>query len=86
MNQAELARDLGVSRAYVSMILSGKKKPSKRVAEKLRLVNTEGYAEANLADPKSCSSASSDTSPSSKSTRLLVTNGDVNQNVNQRNG
>ena len=35
MTQAELARELNVSRAYISMVLGGKKKPSKRVAERL---------------------------------------------------
>jgi transcriptional regulator with XRE-family HTH domain len=33
---AEIARQLGCSKAYVSMVMSGKKKPSKRVANKLR--------------------------------------------------
>ena len=42
MTQTELARELNVSKAYISMVLSGKKKPSKRVAEKLtNLVNSE---------------------------------------------
>ncbi|MDD5094335.1 MAG: helix-turn-helix transcriptional regulator [Dehalococcoidia bacterium] len=35
MNQTELAESLGVSKAYVSMVLSGKKQPSKKVAEAL---------------------------------------------------
>jgi len=39
MKQVELAQQLGVSKAYISMVLSGKKKPSKRVAERLREVN-----------------------------------------------
>ena len=30
-----MARELNVSRAYISMVLSGKKKPSSRVAERL---------------------------------------------------
>ena len=63
MTQAELARELGVSRAYISMVLSGRKQPSKRMAERLtELVNSE----ANPVDPKSCSSASSDTPPGSE--------------------
>jgi len=36
MKQVELAQRLGVSKAYISMVLSGKKKPSKQVAAKLR--------------------------------------------------
>ena len=31
MKQVELANRLGVSKAYISMIISGKKKPSKRI-------------------------------------------------------
>ena len=39
MTQSELAKQLGVSKSYVSMLLSGQRKPSKRVAEKLKQVN-----------------------------------------------
>lgn len=39
MTQAELAKQLGVSKSYVSMLLSGQRKPSKKVAEKLKQVN-----------------------------------------------
>ena len=35
MKQTEIAQRLGVSRAYISMVTHGKKKPSKRVAEEL---------------------------------------------------
>ena len=35
MKQVELAQQLGVSKAYISMILSGKKKPSKHIEEGL---------------------------------------------------
>jgi len=38
MTQIELAKLLGVSKCYISMVLSGKKKPSKAIAEKLRLL------------------------------------------------
>jgi len=42
MIQKELAKELGVSEAYISMVLSGRKNPSKRIAEKLtNLVNSE---------------------------------------------
>ncbi len=63
MKQAELARELNVSKAYISMVLSGKKKPSQRVAERLKKVNFLVNSEAKKGNPKSCSSASSDTSP-----------------------
>jgi transcriptional regulator with XRE-family HTH domain len=66
MKQAELARELGVSKAYISMVLRGKKKPSKRIAEKLPKAHLLPASEARRHDPKSCSSASSDTSPSTK--------------------
>jgi transcriptional regulator with XRE-family HTH domain len=39
MTQSELAKQLGVSKSYVSMLMSGQRKPSKRVAEKLKQVN-----------------------------------------------
>jgi len=39
MRQIDISRDFGVSRAYVSMVMSGKKQPSKRMAKKLMQVN-----------------------------------------------
>jgi predicted transcriptional regulator len=41
MKQVELANKLGVSRAYVSMVLSGKKKPSKLIATRLGRMGIE---------------------------------------------
>ena len=35
ITKAELARELGVSRAYVTMIVNGKRKPSKEIVNKL---------------------------------------------------
>ncbi len=35
MKQVELAQRLGVSKAYISMVMSGKKKPSKYIVEGL---------------------------------------------------
>jgi len=35
MKQVELAQKLGVSKAYISMLISGKKKPSKRIISSL---------------------------------------------------
>ncbi len=35
MKQVELAQRLGVSKAYISMVMSGKKQPSKYIAEGL---------------------------------------------------
>ena len=36
MKQVELAQQLGVSKAYISMVVSGKKQPSKRIAQRLK--------------------------------------------------
>ena len=35
MKQSQIAKQLGISRAYISMVMSGKKKPSKRIGEEL---------------------------------------------------
>jgi len=48
MNQTELANRLGVSKAYISMIISGKKKPSKKVATRLRRIGIEVNSEVNF--------------------------------------
>jgi len=36
MKQVELAQRLGVSKSYISMVLSGKKKPSKHIISRLK--------------------------------------------------
>ena len=48
MKQVELAQQFGVSKAYISMVINGKKQPSERIAQGLkrlgvnaRLVNFE---------------------------------------------
>ena len=46
---ADMARALGCSKAYVSMVLSGKKKPSKRMAAMLKLVNSPDHFERGAA-------------------------------------
>ncbi len=35
ITKAQLARELGVSRAYITMIANGKRKPSKKLVNKL---------------------------------------------------
>ncbi len=47
MKQVELSKRLGVSKAYVSMVLSGKKKPSKQIATRLKRMGVEVNFEAN---------------------------------------
>jgi len=46
IRQIDIARELGVSRSYISRVMSGKKKPSKRVAEKLKQVNVSVNGES----------------------------------------
>ena len=43
--KAQLARELGVSRAYITMIASGRRKPSKKLVNKLgnTFVNKVGF-------------------------------------------
>jgi len=41
MRQVELANRLGVSKAYISMVLSGKKQPSKQMASRLKRMGIE---------------------------------------------
>ena len=50
MNKAELARQLGVSRAYVTMLASGKRKPSQEIVNKIRelAVNNSNYSISSL--------------------------------------
>lgn len=44
MNSADIARELGVSRAYISMIKSGKRIPSKQLTKKLeKLTGTANF-------------------------------------------
>jgi transcriptional regulator with XRE-family HTH domain len=39
--QVDMARQLGVSRAYISMLVSGKRKPSKQLTKKLQKLTGE---------------------------------------------
>jgi transcriptional regulator with XRE-family HTH domain len=80
MTIAELARQLGVSRTYITLLCNGRRKPSQQIVNKLNqmmftpegtgqllhtLVGKGGFEPPRLSahDPKSCSSASSDTPP-----------------------
>jgi transcriptional regulator with XRE-family HTH domain len=61
ITKAEIARQLGVSRAYVTMLCNGKKKASDDLILKIKgLAVNKHFHNSN---PKSCSSANSDTSP-----------------------
>ncbi len=64
ITKVELARQLGVSRAYITMITNGKRKPSEDIVNKLNGLGVN--KQLQISNPKSCSSASSDTSPHSK--------------------
>jgi transcriptional regulator with XRE-family HTH domain len=61
ISKAELASQLGVSRAYVTMLCSGRRKWTDELTNKLNGLKVASHILAY--DPKSCSSASSDTSP-----------------------
>ena len=82
ISRAELARQLGVSRTYVTLLMQGRRQPGWQLANKINelrltaefehvlslshaLVGKRGLEPRCLAahDPKSCSSASSDTPP-----------------------
>ena len=81
ISKAELARQLGVSRTYITLLAQGKRAPSQQLANKLKelmltvelpgefafmhMVGKRGLEPRCLAahDPKSCSSANSDTPP-----------------------
>ena len=39
MKQVEIAKTLGVSKAYVTMLMNGKRKPSKQIVNKLKLMD-----------------------------------------------
>ena len=61
INKAQLARELGVSRAYITMIANGKRKPSRNLIG--RIGSLDVNKQHQILNPKSCSSASSDTPP-----------------------
>ena len=64
ITKAELARQLGVSRAYITMIANGKRKPSEDIVNKMSGLDVN--KQLQISNPKSCSSANSDTPPRSK--------------------
>jgi transcriptional regulator with XRE-family HTH domain len=41
LSQAEVARIIGVSRTYISLLIQGKRQPSQRLANKLRQLATK---------------------------------------------
>jgi len=48
MKQVELAKRLGVSKAYISVVLSGKKKPSIEITSRLKRMGIEVNSEVNF--------------------------------------
>ena len=73
MTKAELARELGVSRSYITMIQQGKRQPSKKMQKRLyNLTNVRSLPDTVLLGPKSCSSANSDTPPRSNMLNILT--------------
>lgn len=47
MTQTDVAREFRVSESYISTVMSGTKKPSKRVAEKLKEVSLSANCESD---------------------------------------
>jgi len=48
MNQTEIAKQLRVSKAYISMVINGKKKPSKMVSEELTRLGVNFQAKSSI--------------------------------------
>ena len=48
MKQVEIARQLGVSKPYISMVLSGKKTASKQIEKKLKRLSIEVNSKVNF--------------------------------------
>lgn len=51
MNKAQLAKELGVSRAYVTMLSNGKREPSRAIVNKLKALGVNNLA--NISDMES---------------------------------
>ncbi len=49
ITKAEIARQLGVSRAYVTMLANGKRKPTREIVNKLDSINVNNLGEISLA-------------------------------------
>jgi transcriptional regulator with XRE-family HTH domain len=43
ITKAQLAKDLGVSRAYITMIANGKRKPSKQIIDRMQTTYGERF-------------------------------------------
>jgi len=94
ITRAELARQLGVSRTYITLLSQGKRKPSQHLANKLGDIMLTAKIPDELMgmvgkggleppcpeahDPKSCSSTSSDTSRG-YGTALLLSTSDLQE-------
>ena len=48
MSRAELARQLGVSRTYITLLAQGKRKPSQKIADKLTKLKLTANLDVNL--------------------------------------
>ena len=61
MNKSEIAKELGVSRAYVTMISNGNRPLTNKLDRKLKRIGVN--LEGQTINPKSCLSANSSTPP-----------------------
>jgi len=48
ITKAEIARQLGVSRTYVTLLTQGKRKPSKRIVDRLAKLKLTSNLEVNM--------------------------------------
>ncbi len=52
ISKAELARELGVSRTYVTLLTQGKRNPSKKIVDKLAQLQLTANLSANTGTPE----------------------------------
>ena len=54
ISKAEIARQLGVSRTYVTLLAQSKRKPSKKIVDKLTQLKLTRNADVNLCNNAKC--------------------------------
>ena len=72
MKQVELANRLGISRAYMSMLINGKRTPSKQLTKKLQKLT----GEANILNGVQVVAGSNPATPTKKWKPLFLTAGE----------
>jgi len=69
ITKSAIAKELGVSRAYITMLCNGKRKASDDLILKIKGLTVNKKLRTSV--PKSCSSANSDTSPYPETLTIL---------------